>query len=115
MGGPRLRGGYAEQALTLARQFYESQPSDLYFETFDGGMPLNEIAIQDAGGADCASWLSQEFRLCLAAQDLLAGLEQAVVALNSAPRFLVPSLATDSYWIAAICDLAIAKAKGGVQ
>ncbi len=46
---------------------------------------------------------------------LLAALEQAVAALNTAPRFRVPSLDTDSYRIASLCDRAIAKAKGGAQ
>ena len=47
--------------------------------------------------------------------DLIAALEQAVAALNTAPRFRVASLDTDSYRIASICDRAIAKAKGGAQ
>lgn len=54
-------------------------------------------------------------RLIVASPDLLAALEQAVTALNTAPRFAVPSLDTDSYRIARVCDLAIANAKGGAQ
>jgi hypothetical protein len=42
---------------------------------------------------------------------LLEALEQAVAALNTVPRFQVPSLATDSYRIAALCDRVIARAK----
>ena len=49
----------------------------------------------------------------LAARNLLEALEQAVAALNTAPRFSVPSLDIDSYEIAATCDKAIATAKGG--
>jgi hypothetical protein len=49
------------------------------------------------------------------APTLLDALQQAVAALNTAPRFAVPSFDTDSYRIAALCDLAIAKAKGGAQ
>lgn len=49
------------------------------------------------------------------APELLAALEQAVAALNTAPRFAVPSLDVDSYQVASICDRAIAKAKGGAQ
>ncbi len=52
-------------------------------------------------------------RLQFAAGELLDALEQAVQALNTAPRFRVPHLDTDSYKIAAICERAIAKAKGG--
>jgi hypothetical protein len=47
------------------------------------------------------------------APEVIAALEQAVAALNTAPRFRVPLLDTDSYRIAALCDRAIAKAKGG--
>jgi hypothetical protein len=35
----------------------------------------------------------------------------AVTALNTAPRFPVPSLDSDSYKIASLCDTALAKAK----
>ena len=54
-------------------------------------------------------------QLIAAASDMLAALEQAIAALNTAPRFPIPSLDTDSYRIAALCDVAIAKAKGGAQ
>jgi hypothetical protein len=52
------------------------------------------------------------------AADLLAVLQQASAALDTAPRFRVPSLGTDSYRIAALCDAAIKRAvpalrKGG--
>jgi hypothetical protein len=40
--------------------------------------------------------------------------EQALEALNTAPRFKVPNLGTDSYKIADIRDRALAKAKAGV-
>jgi hypothetical protein len=43
--------------------------------------------------------------------NLLAVLQKALAALNTAPRFKVPSLETDSYRIAALCDAVIAKAK----
>jgi len=51
-------------------------------------------------------------------ENLLAVLQQALAALNTAPRFGVRSLGTDSYRIAALCDAAIARAvlargKGG--
>jgi hypothetical protein len=50
--------------------------------------------------------------------DLLAVLQQASAALDTAPRFRVPSLGMDSYHIAALCDAAIkraipARGKGG--
>jgi hypothetical protein len=48
-----------------------------------------------------------------AVANLLAALQQAVTALSSAPRFPVPSLTTDSYRIATLCDAAIAQTKRG--
>ena len=45
--------------------------------------------------------------------NLLAVLQQALTALNTAPRFKVPSLETDSYRIASLCDAAIAQTKRG--
>lgn len=55
-------------------------------------------------------------RLISAAPDMPAALEQAVVALNTAPRFKAPLLGViDSDAVAAICEAAIAKAKGGAQ
>jgi hypothetical protein len=44
---------------------------------------------------------------------LIAVLQQALTALNTVPRFKVPSLETDSYRIAASCDAVIRKAKRG--
>lgn len=44
---------------------------------------------------------------------LVNALEQAVQALNTVPRFPVPNLLSDSYKIAATCDRALARAKGG--
>lgn len=51
--------------------------------------------------------------LIAAAPELLAALRMALQALNTAPRFKVPHLETDSYRIASVCDAALAKAKGG--
>jgi hypothetical protein len=101
-----------EQALTLAREFYADPDSELHFEECDE-LTVNEIAVVGDASKKIAVWRSDELCLRLAGEDLLRALEQAVAALNHAPRFAVPSLETDSYRIAAICDLAIAKAKGG--
>ena len=46
---------------------------------------------------------------------LLNALEQAVQALNVPPRFPVPSLLSDSYKIATICDRAITRVKGDIR
>jgi hypothetical protein len=103
-----------EQALALARKLYEDEPSELWFQPYDG-MDVNEIIVRDAQGYQAAVWRDDDMHLRLAASNLLGALEQAVQALNTAPRFAVPHLDTDSYKIAAVCDRAIAKAKGGAS
>jgi hypothetical protein len=104
-----------EQALALARQLHNDNQLDLMFEPYDGGMPVDEIAIQDANFNELAVWRDADLHLRLAANDLLEALEQAIQALNTVPRFRVPHLDTDRYRIASTCDHAIAKAKGGAQ
>ena len=115
-------GGYAirefeadtpEQALALARQLGEADPSEPTFQPYDDAMPVNAIEVCGPDGIGFARWRDEEVSLQLAARDLLAALTRAVAALNTAPRFRVASLATDSYAIAAECDKAIATAKGG--
>jgi hypothetical protein len=92
-----------EQALKKARRFYDDDPLDLMFESYDAGMPVNEIAIQDANHEELAVWLDDDLRLRLAANDLLEAAELVVARwergdLAEAVREL---------------DAAIAKAKGG--
>ena len=115
-------GGYAirqleadtpEQALAIARQLGEADPSQLAFQPYDGAMPVTEIEVCGPEGVGFARWRDEDFSLRLAARDLLAALTRAVAALNAAPRFRVAGLDTDSYAIAAECDKAIAMAKGG--
>jgi hypothetical protein len=100
-----------EQALQMAHDLWRFQSEELSFQSYDMMMPVDEIEISGPEGAEIAVWHSPEMRLRLAASDLLEALEQAVAALNTVPRFQVPSLATDSYRIAVLCDRAIAKAK----
>lgn len=71
---------------------------DVVAET-DSGKP---VAVQSA-----------DAELLAAAPALLAALTQALTALNTAPRFDVPSLDADSYRIASVCSRAIAAATGG--
>lgn len=105
----------AEQALALAIRFADQETHNLEFEPYELEMDcVNEIEVCDfEGDKTLAEWLDDDLRLQRAASDLLGALEKAVVALNVTPRFEVPSLATNSYAVAAICDKAIAKAKGG--
>jgi hypothetical protein len=99
------------EALALARAFYDDHTEELYFESYDSGMEVDEIEISGPDGSELAVWQDEDLALHLAASDLLEALQQAVTALNAAPRFAVPGFDTDSYDIAALCDQAIAKAK----
>jgi hypothetical protein len=102
-----------KQALKLARKQAEENPLMLDWDQFEPSANVEEIEITDKHDSSREFWLSDHLRLSHAAHDLCDALEQAVRALNAAPRFPVPDLLTDSYRIAAICDRAITKAKGG--
>lgn len=102
-----------QKALIRARKALDEGSLDLCFMPDDIPADVNEILVNDDDGNERAVWYDDTRRVYRAAHDLLAGLKQAVAALNMAPRFAVPSLDTDSYRIAALCERAIAKAKGG--
>lgn len=102
----------AEGALAQAHLLHDKNPPDLDWDEYDSpDYALDQITVEGPDG-DCAEWLSPDEALSQAASDLLEALELAVAALNTAPRFTVPGRGTDSYDIAAVCDRAIAKAKG---
>ena len=101
-----------EKAMQWAREFEQGDDiMMLDFQSYDSTAGVEHIEIRDANGATAAEWQSDDLLRRLAARDLLEALEQAVAALNIAPRFTVPGLGTDSYAIAAICNAAIRKAK----
>lgn len=99
-----------QQALAIARRAVHDDSLDLCFEHYDISSNVDEIAVSDAGEDELACWVDEPLRLRLAAPELLSALQQAVKALNIAPRFAVPCLDSDSYRIAALCSDAIAKA-----
>jgi hypothetical protein len=90
------------------------------FENHDGN-EIPSYRIFDAEGDKVAETDSDkpervqcaDASLLAASPLILAALELAVQALNWTPRFSVRGLDIDSYQIAAICDRAIATAKGG--
>jgi hypothetical protein len=115
MGPPRLRRRNA-RASSCARAAVRRGKWHVlnldYYEACDS--PINEIEVCDDEHDSLAVWLDDDMRLRLAARDLLNAVQKAVAALNTAPRFAVQHLDTDSYAIAAECDRAIGKAtKGG--
>jgi hypothetical protein len=103
-----------EAALAEARAIADDRDrlASLYFEPYSEYFPVNEIEVQTPDGDEAAAWLDDDLRLRLVAREMLTALEKALAALNTAPRFKVPSLGTDSYQIAAECGQAIDKAKG---
>jgi hypothetical protein len=100
-----IKAATPEQALKKARRLYDDDPFDLMFESYDGGMPVNEIAIADADYDELAVWRDDDMRLRNAARDLLDAAELVVA------RWERGDLA------AAVRDLdaVIAKAKGGAS
>jgi hypothetical protein len=103
-----------EAALTEARAIADDRDraASLYFEPYSHHVPVNEIVVDTPHGERVAVWFSPELLLRVAAEDLLRALERALTALNTAPRFAVSALESDSYTIAAECGRAIAKARG---
>jgi hypothetical protein len=70
-----LKADTPEQALELARAFHEGHISDLMFESYDGGNPVNEIEITSPESDALAVWRDDDLRLRLAASDLYDALE----------------------------------------
>ena len=107
----RFEADTPEQALALARQLYADDPVDLMFEPYDGGLPVNEIAIHDSDYKELAVWRDDAKRMQLAARDLLDALTDLVErdraeAANSGFTDEEMSWLEDA-------RRAIAKAKGG--
>ena len=109
-----IKAATPEQAMQRAHRIESEETETLAFQSYDGeGSGVEHIEIQSADGDTVAEWRHEDLKLRLAARDLLEALEQALVALNTARRFKVPIPGvTDSYAVAAICEAAIAKAKG---
>jgi hypothetical protein len=63
-----------QHALKKARAFHDER-YELMFQSYDGGHPLNEIALRDAYGNQVALWQDDELRLRLSAADMLEALE----------------------------------------
>jgi hypothetical protein len=91
----------SRDALKKARAFYDERTDELMFESYDGGHPVNEIAVRDAGGDEVALWQDDDLRVRLAAHDLLDAGELALRELrgfysdgeSEAVRVLVAAIA----------------------
>jgi hypothetical protein len=99
-----------QDGLDRAREFFADHADELKYCSYGEDHEVERVRIYD-GERVLSSWESADYRLRLAGPDLVEALGQALRALNSAPKFAVPSLATDSYEIAARCERALAKAR----
>ena len=100
-----------EQALALARQLYDDDPVDMMFEPYEGGLPVNEIAIHDADYKELAVWRDDAKRMQLAARDLLDALTD-LVERDRAEAASCGFTDDEMSWLDD-ARRAIAKAKGG--
>jgi hypothetical protein len=102
-----------DEALHRAHETFAADPALLAWCSYDPDInTLENIEIVGADERTCANWQSDDVRLRLAARDVLDALQAASQALKAAPCFEVGQLGADSYAIAALCDRAIALAKG---
>jgi hypothetical protein len=100
-----------EQALALARRFYDDDPVELMFEPYDGGLPVNAIAIHDADHKELAVWHDDARRMQLAARDLFDALTD-LVERDRAEAAANGFTDEEMSWLED-ARRAIAKAKGG--
>ena len=98
-----------QDALKKALAFYDKRTEELMFMSYDGGHPVNEIAVFDKHGDEVAVWHDDDMRLRLAAGDLLAALELCVDCLAELSRL---DDGTPSISALDQARAAIAKAKG---
>ncbi len=91
-----VRAKSPEHALKKARRIAEEDEANLWFESYDDGLPINEIAICGSDDLEIAVWYDEDVHLRLGARELLsaarlvierwegADLAEAVRALDAA-------------------------------
>jgi hypothetical protein len=67
-----------EQALELARRFYDEDSGELDFRSYDDNAGLDQIQIRDSERGTLASWVSDDYCQRQAAGDLLAALNLVI-------------------------------------
>jgi hypothetical protein len=81
-----LRPRPPQQALELARQFYEDNLIDLDFRSYEDCAGLDQIDVWDTAGGTRATWESDDYRLRRAAPELLEALNPtSTVSDGSSP------------------------------
>jgi hypothetical protein len=87
------------------------------FESYDAGMPVNEIAVCNAKGNELAVWQDDDLRLHLAARDLLDALKECSSFLAAASKLYeqkgLRRYAAKLLTALSAARAAIAKAEGG--
>jgi hypothetical protein len=71
-----------EQALQLARRFYDDDCGELDFRSYDDNAGIDQIQIWDNAGGTLASWESDDYRLRKAAPELLTALVKSEQRIN---------------------------------
>lgn len=69
------------QALQLARRFYDDNLIELDFRSYDDNAGLDQIQIWDSERGTLASWESDDYRLRKAALEVLTALQAQTVAV----------------------------------
>ena len=72
-----------EQALQLARQFYDDNLIELDFRSYDDNAGLDQIQIWDSERGTLAAWESDDCRLRKAAPELLSALQAQTEAAKA--------------------------------
>ena len=73
-----------EQALELARRFYDEDTGELDFRSYDDNAGLDQVQIWDNERGTLASWESDDYRLRKAAPELL---KQSIRVLAMLPHY----------------------------
>jgi hypothetical protein len=72
-----------QQALELARQFYDEDPGELDFRSYEDNAGIDQIQIWDNERGTLATWYSDDYRLRRAARELLTALQVQTQAAQS--------------------------------
>jgi hypothetical protein len=72
-----------QEALRLARRFYDEDIGELDFRSYDDNAGLDQVQIWDSKRGTLASWESDDYRLRQAARELLAALQTQTEAAKA--------------------------------
>jgi hypothetical protein len=82
-----FEAGTPEEALQLARRFYDDDVGELDFRSYDDSAGLDRIQIWDNIGGTLAYWESDDYRLRNAAPQLLAALKWIIEYIQDHPEW----------------------------